>query len=104
MTPNTNYTEVPKFPAIVRELNFVMDENIPVSSVSQELQSASELVQEIRIGDIYRDKEKVGTNKKAVVFLVTLLDHTSTLTDEKAGEVQSAMIDKLAQRDILLRG
>ncbi|MDD2565339.1 MAG: hypothetical protein PHY51_00680, partial [Candidatus Gracilibacteria bacterium] len=97
------FREIPKYPGIDRELNFVMDEKTPVGDIISSISNIDTLIKNVRIIDIYRNSEKIGENKKSVTFSVYIQDYTKTITDEDALIIQNKIIDFLAKENIELR-
>jgi phenylalanyl-tRNA synthetase beta chain len=91
--PLPAYTEVSKFPAVVRDLAVVVAEGVPANALLGALREALPgRVQEVRIFDLYRG-ESVGKGRKSLAFRVVMQDTARTLTD---AEVDAAMA-QLAQ-------
>jgi phenylalanyl-tRNA synthetase beta chain len=91
--PLPRYTEVSKFPAVLRDLAVVVGEGVPADALLETLRGARPgLVQEVRIFDLYRG-ESVGKGRKSLAFRVVMQDTARTLTD---AEVDAAMA-QLAQ-------
>lgn len=97
------FSEISKFPAINRELNFVMDEKIPVWNVIGKIENIDSLVRNVKILDIYRSSEKIWQNKKSITFSVLIQDFEKTITDELALNIQNKIIADLKKDLIELR-
>jgi phenylalanyl-tRNA synthetase beta chain len=93
VVPLPRYTEVSKFPAVIRDLAVVVAEGVPADAMLEALRGAHPgLVQEVRIFDLYRG-ESVGKVGKSLAFRVVMQDTAKTLMD---AEVDAAMA-QLAQ-------
>jgi len=91
--PLPRYSEVSKFPAVVRDLAVVVSDSVPADALLKALREARPgLVQEVRIFDLYRG-ESVAKGGKSLAFRVVMQDTARTLTD---AEVDAAMA-QLAQ-------
>lgn len=95
------YREISKYPAVRKELSFVMDKNVNASIVIDEIKK-NQLVQSVDVLDVYTSS-KIGENKKSVTFSFVLqaLDHT--FTDEEINSIMKKVIDEVAKKGIALR-
>jgi phenylalanyl-tRNA synthetase beta chain len=88
---NINFTLLPKFPAVRRDLALVIDDDVVFGEIESMAYSVSgKLLKEVNLFDVYRD-EKFGKGKKSFALSFIFLDENKTLTDS---EVDGA-IDKL---------
>jgi phenylalanyl-tRNA synthetase beta chain len=84
------YQDVPKFPAVTRDLAMVIDEAIPARDLLDALAGARpELVREVRLFDLYRGPN-IARGGKSLAFRVVMQHTARTLTD---AEVDAAMAD-----------
>ncbi len=97
------FHEIPKYPGIRRELNFVIDERVPVGEVIAEIASVHTHLSDFSVVDIFRDATKVGSDKKSVTFSFLIQDPTRTITDEEALVIQQAIIAELELKGRVLR-
>lgn len=97
------FEEISKYPSIDRELNFVIDEKMPVANVINMIIWVDETIRNVRIIDTYRNEEKIGSNKKSITFSLKLQDYSKTITDEEALNIQNTIINKLEKENIMLR-
>ncbi len=75
------YREVPRFPAVVRDLSIVVEKNITYAQIKKLASSAGiQPLQSIQLFDIF-ESEKLGAGKKAMAVSFTFLDELKTLTD-----------------------
>jgi len=76
-----------RFPAVQRDLAFVMDEKVPVGDLMDEMRrSAGKLCREVRLFDIYRGIP-IPAGKKSVAISVLLQAEDRTLTDEQINSI-----------------
>jgi phenylalanyl-tRNA synthetase beta chain len=88
--PLPRYSEVSKFPPVIRDLAIVVAEEVPAQGLLDAVQIARPgLIREVRLFDIYRG-ESIGKCKKSLAFRVVMQDTAKTLTD---AEVDAAMAD-----------
>ena len=86
--------EVPKFPAVERDIAIIVDESVEVGQIEKIItKKAKKLLEGLKLFDIYRN-EKLGENKKSVAYALTFRDKNKTLSDE---EVNVAMENIIAE-------
>ncbi|MDQ1343826.1 MAG: Phenylalanine--tRNA ligase beta subunit [Patescibacteria group bacterium] len=91
------FREISKFPGVVRELNFVMDERDSAGNAAAAIASVSPLVSNVSVIDVYRDSVKVGEGKRSVTFSFRIEDPEKTITDAEALAIQTSAIAKMEQ-------
>ena len=95
---NKKYTEVPKFPAVERDMAVTVDENIEVGQIEKIItKKAKKLLESMQLFDIYRD-EKLGQNKKSIAYSLIFRDKNKTLSDEEINTVMEAVITELEKQ------
>jgi phenylalanyl-tRNA synthetase beta chain len=76
------FKELPHFPAVYRDMAFILPEDISNQDISKIIKKAStKLFKGSEIFDIYKG-EHVKSGCKSVAYRVHLQDETATLTDE----------------------
>lgn len=89
------YTEIPKFPAVERDIAIILDEEIEVGNIENVIQKrAKKLLESIQLFDIYRDA-KLGENKKSVAYALLFRAKEKTLTDEEINPIMEQIIKDL---------
>jgi phenylalanyl-tRNA synthetase beta chain len=103
-TEVAHYQEVPKFPAVRRDLAVIVDVDLPVRAIAQAVKAAKiPLLQEIQLFDVYQGKGIEG-NKKSLAFLVLMQDTDKTMQDADADGVMDMLLKLLqTQFDAQLR-
>lgn len=97
-TPSApRYRGLPKFPAVERDLAFVLPESINSASISEEIFGLSSLVEAVVPFDVYRG-EKLEEGMKSIAWSVRLRSPERTLTDEAAQEVCDAIIETVSSK------
>lgn len=91
------FAEISKFPGVERELNFVMDERDSAGKAAEIIASASPLVSNVSVIDVYRDAVKVGEGKRSVTFSFRVEDPEKTITDTEAFAILSSAIAKMEE-------
>lgn len=89
------YVEVPKFPAVERDIAVIVDESIEVGKIESIIISKSKkLLENVKLFDIYRD-EKIGIGKKSVAYSMIFRDKNKTLSDEEINSIMDKIISEL---------
>ena len=92
---NKKYTEVPKFPAVERDIAVVVDESVEVGTIELIInKKGKKFLESIKLFDIYRDA-KLGENKKSVAYRLIFRDKNRTLKDEEINETMDQIIAEL---------
>ena len=92
---NKKYQEVPKFPAVERDIAIIVDESVEVGQIEKIItKKAKKLLESIKLFDIYRS-EKLGENKKSVAYSLIFRDKKKTLSDEEINSVMESIISEL---------
>jgi phenylalanyl-tRNA synthetase beta chain len=90
---DTFYNEIPKFPAVRRDLALVLDKQVRFADVEAAARTVkSPLLQHINLFDVF-ESEKLGANKQSYAVSFTFLDTRKTLTDKEI----DAVMDKLVK-------
>jgi len=93
------YERISKFPSVRRDLAIVVDESVPLAVLQENVTvSASGLLSELRVFDVYRGPN-IETGRKSVALGLILQDSSRTLTDVDADAVVTAVAARL--RDVL---
>lgn len=78
------YSELLKYPKIIKDFAVVIDNNIETKDVIKTILSInSKILKEVKVFDVFVS-ENLGINKKSVAFQLDFYDETRTLTDEEA--------------------
>jgi len=91
--------QISKFPSVRRDLAVVVDESVPLAVLRENVTvSASGLLSELRVFDVYRGSG-VELGRKSVALGLILQDSSRTLTDVDADAVVASVVTRL--RDVL---
>ncbi len=75
------FSGIPKFPAVRRDLALVLDKTVPYAEVQKCIAAANaKLLQSSNVFDVF-ESEKLGADKKSYAISLTLADAEKTLTD-----------------------
>ncbi len=97
------YRHLPRFPALTRDLAFVVDRNVPVLTIEKLMKAAiGDILEKIELFDVYEGVQ-VGPFKKSVAFSLTLRGHDRTLTDEEANAATNRAVNAAASVGAILR-
>ena len=92
------YKEPPKYPAIEKDVAFIVGKSITVDTITNEIRRAGgRLLNEINVFDVYTG-ENIDENKKSIAFSLKFLDLTRTLTDEEVMEVFNNIINSVTTK------
>ena len=87
------YKEVPKVPAVQRDLALIVDSNVQFSAIENAIaKQKNAKLQSARLFDVF-ESDKLGTGKKSMAVNFTFLDEEKTLTDKEI----EGMMNKLVQ-------
>lgn len=88
----TGYTEIPRFPAVQRDLSIVIDKKINYSEVEDAVANTGiKKLQQMQLFDLF-ESDKLGASKKSFAISFTFLDNEKTLTDKEIdGMMQKIM-------------
>ncbi|HQQ95203.1 MAG TPA: phenylalanine--tRNA ligase subunit beta [Bacteroidia bacterium] len=88
---NIRFQEIPRFPAVRRDLALLLDKKVQYKEVEDlAYQTEKKLLSNVNLFDIYQD-EKLGP-KKSYALSFTLLDKDATLTDQQIEKVMSRLV------------
>ncbi len=89
---------VPKFPAVARDLAFVVEASVPAEKLLEEIRSAdaAKLLEQVTLFDVYRGPP-VPEGRKSVAFGLSLRAPDRTLTDAEADALCAAIRDRLKE-------
>jgi phenylalanyl-tRNA synthetase beta chain len=97
------YQEVPKFPAVVRDLAVVVKQSVPVQDLMDafiaegQSNSACGIMQAIVLFDEYRGKG-LENDEKSLAFRFTLQDTQTTLQDDKVDAAMAAFVASVEKK------
>jgi phenylalanyl-tRNA synthetase beta chain len=77
------YREIPKYPAVARDLALVVAKNTTYEAIDGELKKLRlAKLQGVHLFDVF-ESEKLGADKKSMALALTFLDEEKTLTDKE---------------------
>lgn len=96
----TEMTEIPKYPAITRDISLFVAEQIPAGRVralidEHERGLPTSHIEHIAILEEYRDAEKVPAGQKGLLWTITYRSSAGTLTDAEVDGTHENLVGKL---------
>ena len=89
---NIQYNEVPKYPAVHRDLAIIVNKAIRFEEIEKATDTAGlNKLKSISLFDIF-ESEKIGTDKKSMAVSFTFLDEEKTLTDKEIDSMMNKVI------------
>ncbi|MBQ8283954.1 MAG: phenylalanine--tRNA ligase subunit beta [Clostridia bacterium] len=77
MDDNVRYTNLPKFPAVNRDLALIVDEKLTCAEIEEVLNHSCKYVTKVRLFDVYRGGQ-VPEGKKSMAFTLTFTPDANT--------------------------
>jgi phenylalanyl-tRNA synthetase beta chain len=94
---------VPKFPSVVRDMAFIVNQDISYEAVNSVLRNFS-LVDQVDIFDVYFG-EQVAPGKKSLAYRISFRSPNHTLVDEEVNKIQEQIVIQMADKlGAVLRG
>ncbi len=93
-----NFTEIPKFPAVKRDLALLIDKQITFAEIEKiAYETEKKLLKKVSLFDVYEGKNlEAGKKSYAVSFL--LQDETQTLNDKMIERIMSKLVKNLEEK------
>ena len=96
------FVPISKFPAVSRDLAFVVDRDLPAQKIVDVIQRSGKLgkeaiVRNVDVFDVY-EGEHVGENEKSIALNITFQSDKHTLTEAEISEVFNKIIDAITSQ------
>ena len=92
------YTEIPKYPAVKRDLALLLDKKVKFEEVkSIATKFGKKILRNIELFDIYED-EKIGENNKSYAVSFTFREDTKTLQDADIDSIMKKLMEEYQQQ------
>jgi phenylalanyl-tRNA synthetase beta chain len=92
---SAQFVRISKYPSVRRDLAVVVAEDVPLAVLRESVTvSASGLLSELRVFDVYRGPG-VDSGRKSIALGLILQDSSRTLTDDDADAVVTAVVARL---------
>jgi len=101
---NSKYKEVSKYPAVVRDISFVIDKNIALNNYYELVRDeGGDLVEQVEKTDEYENEEK-WPGKKSYTFRIVYRSLEKTLTNEEVNKIHDKITEKTkSELDAMVR-
>lgn len=87
------------YPPVGRDLNLVVEEKVAWAEIEAiVLAESGDLLESIAFQETYRDADKLGADKKSLLFSIQLRSSEGTLTNEQADGVRERIVAKVGQQ------
>jgi phenylalanyl-tRNA synthetase beta chain len=87
------YSELSPYPAIARDLNLIVDEEVRWSSLAATVREAGgKQLESLVYRETYRDAKKDGVGKKRVLLSCTFRSQERTFTSEEADQIRDQIV------------
>src|SRR3989344_5263680 len=89
------YKEVSKYPAVERDISFIIDKSISLNNYYELVQDVAEnLIEEVKLVDEYENAEKFGADKKSYTFNIVYRSLEKTLTNEEVNVIHEKIVEQ----------
>jgi phenylalanyl-tRNA synthetase beta chain len=104
-TPPLQYTSIPRFPSITRDIALVVDKEKTAGELREIIvEAGSKLLKEVHVFDLY-EGERMEAGKKSIAFSLKYFDPEKTLTDEDIAKAHEKVLQAVKeQAGAVLRG
>ena len=93
------YKEVSKFPAITRDISFVVDKHFELNDYFDLIRDiGGDLVEEVTLLDKYEDSEKFGKEKVSYTYRIVYRSIERTLTTDEVDPIQDTIYKETARQ------
>lgn len=95
--PKVIYKEVPRFPAVERDIAIILDSGIAYEKVAAAIKNAGvNKLKNIRLFDVF-EHEKLGAGKKSMALNLIFVDEEKTLADKETDTMVTKIVKQLAE-------
>ncbi len=89
------YHQLPKFPAVTRDLSMLCDEALPVAEIKKAIATGiGDILENIELFDVYRGSQ-IPEGKKSVAYSFTLRSDSGTLSEKQCTKAVNKAIAEL---------
>ena len=97
------YKQLPKFPAITRDLALVAKQDVPAIEILKGIKKgAGEILESVTLFDIYQG-DKIEQGYKSLAYNIVLRSNENSLTDENADNAVKEILNELSKINVVLR-
>jgi phenylalanyl-tRNA synthetase beta chain len=95
--PPFRIKEADRYPAVVRDVSFVVSDKILYNDIKQIISSFHPLIKSIELFDIYKG-DKLASNEKSLAFHLTYQSPDKTLTSFEVDKIQNDLIKAVSNQ------
>ena len=93
-----NFTEVPRYPAVKRDLALLLDKQIQFAEIEKiAYETEKKLLKQVALFDVYEGKN-LEPGKKSYAVSFTLQDENATLNDKQIDKIMSKLVKNLQDK------
>lgn len=92
------YKELPKYPAITRDIALVLDKETLVKDIEKIIwENGKDIVEEVNLFDVYEGSQ-IPEGKKSIAYSIKYRSHSKTLTDGEVSKVHENVLGLLRDK------
>ncbi|MFA5109629.1 MAG: phenylalanine--tRNA ligase subunit beta [Patescibacteria group bacterium] len=91
------FRETSKYPPVMRDLAFVVEEKILYNDLKEEIANFNPLIKSVELFDVYAG-DKLADNRKSLAFHIVYLSEERTLTAAEVDQIQEKLVARLAEK------
>jgi phenylalanyl-tRNA synthetase beta chain len=92
------YTAIPKYPPIERDIAIIVDQTIPSSHIREMIQTfPSELIEDVSVFDSYKGGN-IPSGKKSLAFSIVYRSMERTLREEEVESLHSSIVTQIIEK------
>lgn len=95
--PLVFFAEPPKYPAVIRDVSFVVSQKVMYNDIKKEIETFNPLITSIELIDVYVG-DKLDKNEKSLTFRFYYQAKDRTLVSSEVDGIQNGLINKLSER------
>jgi len=95
--PTVRFKEMPKYPAVMRDIAFVVSEEILYNDLREEILNSSKIIKSVVLFDVYSGN-KLERGEKCLAFHLEYRSDEKTLTAEEVDLLQSSLVNQMAKK------
>lgn len=92
-----SYRPLSRYPALRRDLAFVVDVKVLYNDIKEEIENFSELIKKVELFDVYQG-DKLDKRQKSLAFHVTYRSQERTLKAEEVDQLQQELFERLQEK------
>lgn len=91
----TNFTKIPRFPSIARDIALIVDENVEASAIQESMiRAGGELLQDVYVFDLY-EGDNLEASKKSIAYHLIYQHPEKTLQDKDVEESYKDIVEAI---------